>query len=84
MEASHKLLAAIDGGDYGAYARLCDPGLTAFEPEAQGAVRVGMKAPRMGPCLPLHFHACVGCWVIGTLSTSSLSMLQIFNGMTSL
>eukprot|EP00897_Mesotaenium_endlicherianum_P011072 jgi/Mesen1/9994/ME000072S09406 len=34
--ASSQLLRAIDTGDYVTYDKLCDPGLTAFEPEAQG------------------------------------------------
>lgn len=36
LELSQRLLAAIDGRDWDAYAELCDPTLTAFEPEALG------------------------------------------------
>ncbi|KAJ7526089.1 hypothetical protein O6H91_17G080900 [Diphasiastrum complanatum] len=36
LTASEDLLHAIDNGDYTTYRRLCDAGLTAFEPEAQG------------------------------------------------
>ena len=59
MEASRSLLDAIDGGDYAAYARLCDPGLTAFEPEAQGALMAAIRIRRMAACLAPHLHAYV-------------------------
>ncbi|GAQ89617.1 nucleotide kinase activity [Klebsormidium nitens] len=42
LEATQMLLDAIDGGDYEAYAKLCDEKLTAFEPEAQGHLAEGL------------------------------------------
>jgi hypothetical protein len=37
--ATKDLLHCIDAGDYEVYKRLCDPALTAFEPEAQGQLK---------------------------------------------
>jgi len=42
MELSRRLLAAIDRQDWPHYAALCDPSLTAFEPEASGHLIEGM------------------------------------------
>jgi len=39
---SQKLLAAITAGDWTAYADLCDPDITCFEPEAQGHLVCGL------------------------------------------
>lgn len=39
---TEKLLQSIDNGDYGVYKQLCDPALTAFEPEAQGHLVEGL------------------------------------------
>eukprot|EP00850_Spirogloea_muscicola_P007360 SM000037S13495 [mRNA] locus=s37:235145:238385:+ [translate_table: standard] len=40
--ATRELLTSIDTGDYATYCRFCDPGLTAFEPEAQGHLVEGL------------------------------------------
>lgn len=40
---SRQLLAAIDSGDWDAYAKLCDPSITCFEPEANGHLVAGME-----------------------------------------
>jgi calcium/calmodulin-dependent protein kinase (CaM kinase) II len=42
LEVSRRLLASIDAGDWKAYADLCDPQLTCFEPEALGNLVSGM------------------------------------------
>ncbi|MBX3443018.1 MAG: nuclear transport factor 2 family protein [Planctomyces sp.] len=42
LDASARLLKAIDAGDWDAYAKLCDPGITCFEPEARGNLVAGM------------------------------------------
>lgn len=39
---SHKLLDTIVAGDWEAYAGLCDPSLTCFEPEARGHLIEGL------------------------------------------
>ncbi len=39
---SEKLLTAIDGGDWAAYAALCDASITCFEPEAMGQLVAGL------------------------------------------
>lgn len=42
LQANKALLASIDSMNWAAYAELCDPSLTAFEPEALGHVVAGM------------------------------------------
>lgn len=42
LEASARLLKAIDAGDWNTYAALCDESLTCFEPEAGGHLVSGM------------------------------------------
>lgn len=39
---SKQLLETIDGGDWERYSELCDPSLTAFEPEAGGHLISGL------------------------------------------
>lgn len=46
LALSQQLLDAIDGGDWDAYAELCDPSLTAYEPEAVGQLVRGMEFHR--------------------------------------
>ena len=42
LTLSRQLLASIDGQDWEAYARLCDPSLTCYEPEARGHLVEGL------------------------------------------
>ena len=42
LQANQKLLDAINAQNWNAYAELCDPSLTAFEPEGLGHVVAGM------------------------------------------
>lgn len=42
LAVNQQLLDAIAQGDWGTYAELCDPTLTAFEPEALGHLVQGM------------------------------------------
>ncbi len=42
LKANRALLTSIDTQNWNAYAELCDPSLTAFEPEALGHVVAGM------------------------------------------
>ncbi len=42
LDLSQTLLNAITSGDWETYTRLCDPGITCFEPEAEGHLAVGM------------------------------------------
>ena len=46
LELTRKLLTAIDMQDWTTYAELCDPSLTAFEPEAVGQLVSGMDFHR--------------------------------------
>jgi calcium/calmodulin-dependent protein kinase (CaM kinase) II len=43
LELSQRLLDAIAQGDWSAYEKLCDPGLTAFEPESRGQLVEGLE-----------------------------------------
>jgi calcium/calmodulin-dependent protein kinase (CaM kinase) II len=42
IDLTQQLLDSIAGGDWETYARLCDPSLSAFEPEARGQRVDGM------------------------------------------
>ncbi len=42
LRLNQQLLDAIDTGDWETYQRLCDPSLSAFEPEALGCLVEGM------------------------------------------
>ncbi|KAH7295981.1 hypothetical protein KP509_26G002000 [Ceratopteris richardii] len=42
LQLTKELLNGIDEGDYALYKRLCDPSLTAFEPDAQGHLVEGL------------------------------------------
>lgn len=42
LESNQKLLDSIAQGDWGTYCELCDPSLTAFEPEALAHLVAGM------------------------------------------
>jgi calcium/calmodulin-dependent protein kinase (CaM kinase) II len=42
LDLSRRLLDAITAGDWDAYAKLCDPNITCFEPEANGHLVVGL------------------------------------------
>jgi calcium/calmodulin-dependent protein kinase (CaM kinase) II len=43
LKLNQKLLDSIAEGDWGTYCELCDPGLTAFEPEALAHLIVGLE-----------------------------------------
>ncbi|NWU73893.1 KCC2B kinase, partial [Pterocles burchelli] len=36
IKITEQLIEAVNNGDFEAYAKICDPGLTSFEPEALG------------------------------------------------
>ncbi|XP_041829802.1 calcium/calmodulin-dependent protein kinase type II subunit gamma-like isoform X14 [Melanotaenia boesemani] len=42
VKITEQLIEAINNGDFEAYTRICDPGLTSFEPEALGNLVEGM------------------------------------------
>jgi calcium/calmodulin-dependent protein kinase (CaM kinase) II len=46
LRLSERLLQAIAQGDWATYEGLCDPGLTAFEPEAHGQLVEGLEFHR--------------------------------------
>uniref|UniRef100_A0A8C5C7B0 calcium/calmodulin-dependent protein kinase n=1 Tax=Gadus morhua TaxID=8049 RepID=A0A8C5C7B0_GADMO len=42
IKITEQLIEAVNNGDFDAYTRICDPGLTSFEPEALGNLVEGM------------------------------------------
>ncbi|XP_003732493.2 calcium/calmodulin-dependent protein kinase type II subunit delta isoform X34 [Callithrix jacchus] len=46
IKVTEQLIEAINNGDFEAYTKICDPGLTAFEPEALGNLVEGMDFHR--------------------------------------
>ncbi|XP_061760012.1 calcium/calmodulin-dependent protein kinase (CaM kinase) II beta 1 isoform X4 [Nerophis ophidion] len=46
IKITEQLIEAINNGDFEAYAKICDPGLTCFEPEALGNLVEGMDFHR--------------------------------------
>ncbi|XP_067370895.1 calcium/calmodulin-dependent protein kinase type II delta chain isoform X17 [Channa argus] len=46
IKMTEQLIEAINNGDFEAYTRICDPGLTSFEPEALGNLVEGMDFHR--------------------------------------
>lgn len=71
LALNQKLLDSIARGDWDTYNRLCDPGLTAFEPETKGQLIAGMDFHRFffdlggnpGPCTTTMASPCV--WMLG-------------------
>lgn len=43
IKLTETILDAINGGDYETYTKLCDPGISAFEPETLGNLVQGME-----------------------------------------
>lgn len=52
LQLTERLLRAIASGDWATYEELCDPTLTAFEPEGQGHMIEGMAFHRFYFDLP--------------------------------
>jgi ketosteroid isomerase-like protein len=46
LDLTHQLLESIAGGDWETYQDLCDPTLTAFEPEGRGHLVQGLEFHR--------------------------------------
>ncbi|XP_020861714.1 calcium/calmodulin-dependent protein kinase type II subunit gamma isoform X10 [Phascolarctos cinereus] len=67
IKITEQLIEAINNGDFDAYTKICDPGLTSFEPEALGNLVEGMDfhkfyfenrewpSPALMPSL-IHLH----------------------------
>ncbi|KFO33061.1 Calcium/calmodulin-dependent protein kinase type II subunit beta [Fukomys damarensis] len=54
IKTTEQLIEAVNNGDFEAYAKICDPGLTSFEPEALGNLVEGMDFHRFyfeNPCI---------------------------------
>ncbi|XP_019466563.1 calcium/calmodulin-dependent protein kinase type II subunit beta, partial [Meleagris gallopavo] len=86
IKITEQLIEAVNNGDFEAYAKICDPGLTSFEPEALGNLVEGMdfhrfyfenrECLRLPGCCP-HPHSCLSCPVCLSVSAclSSPSLL---------
>ncbi|MED6265178.1 Calcium/calmodulin-dependent protein kinase type II subunit beta [Characodon lateralis] len=46
IKITEQLIEAVNNGDFEAYAKICDPGLTSFEPEGLGNLVEGMDFHR--------------------------------------
>jgi ketosteroid isomerase-like protein len=46
LQLNRRLLESIDAADWNTYQELCDPSLTAFEPESRGQLVEGMEFHR--------------------------------------
>lgn len=46
IKITEQLIEAVNNGDFEAYAKICDPGLTTFEPEALGNLVEGIDFHR--------------------------------------
>jgi calcium/calmodulin-dependent protein kinase (CaM kinase) II len=42
VQATQNLIDVINRGDYESYTQICDPDMTAFEPESLGNIVIGM------------------------------------------
>ena len=50
IASTKELLLCIESGDYDVYKKLCDPALTAFEPEAQGQLKLFFSCSLKDEC----------------------------------
>ncbi|KAK1800845.1 hypothetical protein P4O66_006024, partial [Electrophorus voltai] len=71
IKITEQLIEAVNNGDFEAYAKICDPGLTSFEPEALGNLVEGMDFHRF------YFENCKHAAVISMLSLVSLHALVL-------
>lgn len=67
LEISQTLLNAIDSGDFETYSKLCDPGLTAFEPEAQGQAHSCLFSVLRNLCFTQTLTGRIPCYFTGHL-----------------
>ena len=59
LRLNQRLLESIATADWAAYEELCDPSLTAFEPEALGQLVEGLDFHRFNICgTPAPFISC--------------------------
>ncbi|XP_074730726.1 calcium/calmodulin-dependent protein kinase type II subunit gamma isoform X17 [Strix uralensis] len=73
IKITEQLIEAINNGDFEAYTKICDPGLTSFEPEALGNLVEGMDFHKF------YFENCE--WVdLVTPTAFSLIFLYAFFG----
>ena len=79
IQINQRLLDAIAQGDWATYELLCDPALTAFEPEAKGQLVQGLEFHRFyfrlggarGPHLTTMSHRPCASWVMWRSSRMS-------------
>jgi calcium/calmodulin-dependent protein kinase (CaM kinase) II len=74
LSLTERLLESISRRDWKTYEQLCDPGLTAFEPEARGALVHGLAFHRFyfdlqGGSGPQHTTLCdPHVWLLGDVA----------------
>ncbi len=64
LELTQRLLLAATSGDWDAYSKLCDPSLTAFEPEAAGNLVDGLDFHQFYFKLPGNDHSPVQSTIV--------------------
>uniref|UniRef100_A0A8B9C782 calcium/calmodulin-dependent protein kinase n=1 Tax=Anser brachyrhynchus TaxID=132585 RepID=A0A8B9C782_9AVES len=69
IKITEQLIEAINNGDFEAYTKICDPGLTSFEPEALGNLVEGMDFHKF------YFENCE--WV-DLVTPSAFSLIFIY------
>uniref|UniRef100_A0A674PPX4 calcium/calmodulin-dependent protein kinase n=1 Tax=Takifugu rubripes TaxID=31033 RepID=A0A674PPX4_TAKRU len=73
IKMTEQLIEAINNGDFDAYTRICDPGLTSFEPESLGNLVEGMDFHKF------YFENCE--LLLGVLCVfCSMFLLQMVRG----
>ncbi|TRZ16006.1 hypothetical protein HGM15179_011080 [Zosterops borbonicus] len=74
IKITEQLIEAVNNGDFEAYAKICDPGLTSFEPEALGNLVEGMDFHRFYfENFPHSFPGLVGAHTPACASHADLS-----------
>ncbi|KAG7218758.1 hypothetical protein INR49_007295 [Caranx melampygus] len=84
IKITEQLIEAVNNGDFEAYAKICDPGLTSFEPEGLGNLVEGMdfhSSWTVRAALAPANQKRPGCGTAGTaggrMSTSTAQELQL-------
>uniref|UniRef100_A0A670Z2N6 calcium/calmodulin-dependent protein kinase n=1 Tax=Pseudonaja textilis TaxID=8673 RepID=A0A670Z2N6_PSETE len=54
IKITEQLIEAVNNGDFEAYAKICDPGLTSFEPEALGNLSIALYKMLSKNNKPIH------------------------------
>jgi calcium/calmodulin-dependent protein kinase (CaM kinase) II len=88
LALTQQLLDSITSGDWATYERLCDPTLTAFEPEARGQLVEGLPFhkfffDRREPPTPSHTTLCAPHVRVLDPDTAIVSYVRLHQGLNS-